>query len=392
MRYKILVLVIMIFSCGQAFSFGLNPIDFGVRSVAMGGTSLASANDASAIYSNPALLTNVRSKTFNGSFRSGGDKFGFSRIYDDEFIGQNEENSGSYSKTFLGLDMMGFVYPEERSTTETSFGLSLRTEYQNEIQSSSSKQFIVGCQCLSFGSGMKLTKNLLVGFNINLRLGSEFDDQEKYEYKGQNLGFGLGIVFPDYPTILPQTVGITYSTSYRMEMDYPDGQTIGDGFPIGRITLPKLLISEIPSQFGLGAEWKLDNLTVAIDTKMLRYSVLNFYSKDVYHFFAGIEHAREFEKSTFFTRAGFAQKDLYLDLPNPVILYLDLPNPVIVNSSTLSAGIGLEHNLITYDIAISYSISDQEKPNNIIFPHIGTEKTDLNEFRIMMGLKIISKY
>jgi long-subunit fatty acid transport protein len=378
MRKISLFLILVLSINGIAFGYSLNLTSFGVRSVAMGGTSVASSNDASALYNNPALLAKVRKITFNGSFLAGADKVDSSTIYNDVYSEPYVVKNEGYGKTFLSLDMVGFVFPSMQSKVDNSYGLTIRTEYPTTARDLESSLFVGGIECLSFGSGIQLIENLLVGYSLNLRIGSEQHSHDKLTHKGINGGVGLAIVFPESPVFVPTTVGITYSMPYEMEFEYTNSyRTIGFDVIDGIASCSGNNPMDIPSQLGFGAAWELKNLLFTIDAKRFGYSELDNYTKDVYHIMSGVEHKKELKESTLHTRAGYAYKDVDQSMYERLHTY----------ANVFSVGCGLEHNLITYEIAFSYNNMTSDDYRTDYY----TSKKNPGEFRILMGLKIVGK-
>jgi hypothetical protein len=383
---KILLLIILVLSMNSlVFGYGFNPIDFGVRSVAMGGTSVASANDATAIYSNPALLAINRVLTFNGSFRTGADSKRFTSKFDDSYNGENIDIKDSYNEKFIGLDLVGVVVPTERRGVDYSYGLSLITEYQTMIKSSGNTPFVKGGQCLSLGSGVKLAKNFLIGYSINFRFGLENGNFGKREYNGFNIATGAAFLLPDYHAVIPETIGLFVSFPYRLEFKYKNSSEYTHSSNGWGNYSTKPPYVDVPYRFGLGLQWKMDNLTVALDFIRERHSDIEDYynptSDDLYQVRTGIEHIKEFENFRLYSRLGYSNRESYL--------YLN--DNFIANSNLLSAGFGLEQNQMMFEVAFSYVSTIQE--GIVIDPTNNTaaQKTDLDEIRILMGLKFTFK-
>ncbi len=385
MRNLLIVVLFILSVTGQAFSYGFNPIDFGVRSVAMGGTSVASANDISTVYSNPALLAKIKKITFNGSFRTGTDGKAFSSRFDNSFEGENIDIKKSFSETFIGLDQIGFVVPMEKRGTDYSYGLSWKTEYQTMIKPSGKTPFVIGGQSIAFGSGVKLMESFLVGYSLGVRFGSERGITGIREYAGLGIGLGAAVLLPEYPVFVPQTIGFKVAFPYQLNIKYKNSPEYSQGSNEWGYLGTEPPYYDVPYQFGWGFEWRIKNLTVVLDLIRKRYSEFNNFSglnvDEVNQVRSGFEHVMEFENFKFYSRLGYSNRDQYLYLSDGFV----------ANSNLFSAGFGIEQKRVMFEVAISHSSTTQNGTFSDSESNTIAQKTDLDEFRIVMGLKFTRK-
>ncbi len=113
--------ILVILLAGSLFASGVGLTGIGARATALGGNFRAIANDWSAMYWNPAGMTQIKGMQFGGSFElvMPGSKYTLTQNVPPFGVYKTEEFENE-SKTFY-LPSIGFVY----GTEKMSFGLSV---------------------------------------------------------------------------------------------------------------------------------------------------------------------------------------------------------------------------------------------------------------------------
>ena len=249
----------------QLAGVDFNTLGGGARARGMGGAFMGVADDASAMFWNPAGISQIKKTEF---------AFEFKNTFDKWTLTENRQES-KFDHSYSSLNFVSFAYPFKFSEKNSVFGVAyqkladLYLLEENQFYRYESRGSL---DAITTALGINLSSQISLGLSVNLILngidqtmldkthssweenhtsfsGLNFNLGTIYHYKDRlNLGFVLRTPFD-----LTQREKIT--GAYAISL--PEGK--------GRISMPLI--------FGIGSSYKAtEKLTLALDFESKRYS------------------------------------------------------------------------------------------------------------------------
>ncbi len=371
---KVIFVLIMSFTLSLGlFSNGLNLNSVGTKAATMGGAFVGLANDYSAVFWNPAGLTQMKNQNFAvyGSFIIPAATYQFPQLGIDTQTISNTYPSGAlgYFKPLSDNLVVGFlVYVPAGSGAEwNGEDLMSLAEGQNLEWKS-----MIGMVTFSPAIAYKINDMVSIGATLNFNYGMlDFNmpgiGQYSENLKGTGIGATLGLMVKPSEKV---SLGLSFKTPVKITAT---GEAKMEGAPylgIPTLTATTDATREItwPMWFGAGVAFKpMDNLTVTADIQYTNWKKLdeidvnydnqfwNLIFSGLYNFHLNWEDAIQYRfgfeyalNETLAVRGGF-----YYD-PSPApadTLNILLPE---VSYNAVTIGLGYKSGNLRIDFGFEY--------------------------------------
>jgi long-subunit fatty acid transport protein len=253
----------------QVASAQLSEVDFntiggGAKARGMGGAFMGVADDVTAVFWNPAGISQIEKNEFTIEFKNSFNKWTLKE--------NSQESRADHSYNLVNL--VGFAHPFKLSEKHSVFAVAyqrLADLYLLEENQSYRYENRGGLDAITTALGVNLTPRFSLGLSVNFifngmkettldKANSSWEEND-VSFSGLNFNFGtiyhydrlnLGLILKA-PFDLTQRQKITAASG----VDLPAGK--------GRISMPVI--------FGVGSSYKaMERLTVALDFESKRYS------------------------------------------------------------------------------------------------------------------------
>jgi long-chain fatty acid transport protein len=272
------VFVLAVFVSGSLFSNGLNLNGVGTKANSMGGAFIGLADDYSAVYWNPAGLTQMKEQSFAvyGSFlipkgtyklsSAGIDTQTKSAVYPSGAIGYFKPLSDKLVVGFLGYVPSGSG-AEWDGTALTALSGGKTFKWKS----------MIGMFTLSPVVAYKISDMISVGVTVNFNYGMLQIDRPALGQYSENLtgtGYGatLGLMIKPSEKV---SLGLTYKTSTKITAE---GEAKMEGAGLLKLTTTATATREInwSMWFGAGVALKpIDKLTITADVQYTNWKNLD---------------------------------------------------------------------------------------------------------------------
>ncbi|MBN1897328.1 MAG: hypothetical protein JW827_01005 [Spirochaetes bacterium] len=323
--YIILILVIifpipLLSYSYLGISYGDNVGYYGTRNLGMGGTGVASSDDHSALFSNPACLYHIKSKM--GASLSG------------QYIGGNErildyESPVSYESSFSKFNLNSFgIYVKPLDYCSVAFGyhpqMDFNYESEHAIPENQSEKYGVKyitsegtADNYSFGLSFNLKSYGSVGLSYTILKGSQSlvqginyyddvnrnDEKSKNSYKLKGSAFNMGILGRLVKQIF---IGCYLRTGAEIQIENSSTFTYPSQYGLGFM---------FASLFGYDTVFSLDLLYADYENFSVKprnssaYTPAGFH--EVFEIHSGVEHILVFGKTKVPVRFGYYFQPFY---------------------------------------------------------------------------------
>jgi long-subunit fatty acid transport protein len=360
----------------QVASAQLTGVDFntlggGAKARGMGGAFMGVADDATAIFWNPAGISQIEKNEFSIEFKNATNKW---------TLKENSQKS-KFHHSYNSINFVSLAYPFKLSEKHSVFAVAyqrLADLYLLDENQSYRYERRGGLDAITAALGINLAPQISLGLSANLILnGMEQTTLDKtnssWEEKNTSfsgLSFGLGTIYHymdrlNFGFILKTPFGLTE----REKITGAYGISLPEGK--GRISMPLI--------FGIGSSYKAtDKLTLALDFESKRYSKSEqvkpswlyhqnlslasqgdtTYSlgwKDCNQFRLGVEYLLSTNLGTIPLRAGYR---------NEPRVYSDANGDQIAGN-VFSLGLGLVLDKISFDLAYEAALAKIDGGNSI---------------------------
>ena len=371
---KVIFVLIMSFTFSLSlFSNGLNLNSVGTKAATMGGAFIGLANDYSAVFWNPAGLTQMKNQNFAvyGSFIMPKATYQFPQLGIDTQTISNTYPSGAlgYFKPLSDNLVVGFlVYVPAGSGAEWNGEDLMSLSEGQDLEWKS----MIGMVTFSPAIAYKISDMVSIGATLNFNYGMlDFNmpgiGQYSENLKGTGIGATLGLMVKPSEKV---SLGLSFKTPVKITAT---GEAKMEGAPylgIPTLTATTDATREItwPMWFGAGVAFKpMDNLTVTADIQYTNWKKLdeidinydnqfwNLLFGNLYKFHLNWEDAIQYRfgfeyalNETLAVRGGF-----YYD-PSPApadTLNILLPE---VSYNAVTIGLGYKSGNLRIDFGFEY--------------------------------------
>jgi len=255
----------------QIASAQLAGVDFnttggGARARGMGGAFLGVANDVTAIFWNPAGISQIKEAEFIMEFKN---------TLNQWTLKSNSQES-KFDHSYNSINFVSFAYPFKFSDKNSAFAVAyqrLADLYSLEESQSYRYESRGGLDAITTALGINLTPQISLGLSVNLilngvdqtMLDKAHSSWEENHTSFSGLNFNLGTIY-HYRDRL--NLGFVLRTPF----DLTQREKITGAYAIslpegkGRISMPLI--------FGMGSSYKAtEKLTLALDFESKRYSM-----------------------------------------------------------------------------------------------------------------------
>ena len=252
-------------SSAQLAGADFNATGGGARARGMGGAFMGVADDATAIFWNPAGISHVKKTEFTIEFKHNQNKWTLKES------GQEFKFDHSYSS----LNSVSFAYPFKFSDKNSAFAVAyqrLADLYSLEESQSYRYESRGGLDAITAALGINLNPQISLGLSVNLMLnGIDQTTLDKAQTSWEEnhtsfsgLNFNLGTIY-HYRDRL--SLGFVLRTPFDLTQREKITGAFGISLPEGRSRISMPLI------FGMGSSYKVtEKLTFALDFESKRYS------------------------------------------------------------------------------------------------------------------------
>jgi len=378
MKYlKTVILVSLLLTVSISVQAGtFDPVNVGARASAMGGAYIGLADDASAVYWNPAGLAGLNRTEWQITARSRKD------ILETDFqVGTMTDTKKDHSH--FGVSFAGLAVPFELYDKKMAFAIGymrpieLITYYESSFNDAV-EDIKGGVFSLSPTFAMELMEGVSFGAGVNIWTGKrtcdiyQFSSDLEWEakYSGTNFTFGTQVDVQKFAENIPVTIGVSAKTPFDLGIDYED-LTFGTDIDSATVISYDM---EMPFMFGVGIAYRpIENLVLTADfenrvwstSELIEYHngnenvYINSKSgEDIRQLRFGAEYSMEIGESTVAFRGGYAR------IPT---LKADWDGSKYTDqtvSNLFSAGLGFSSNRYALDLVWSQQQYERESQTN----------------------------
>jgi len=345
-----------------------NNIFAGVRAAGMGGAQIAAADDGSALWYNPALLTRIRRMELSGSLN-------YQRFFNRTDFGTVRSDDFQFNKTRFSSFWGVFPVPTEQGGLSLAVGafrikdFDRLFRYENQtgwLNNPTGDGFgegeddLGGLWSYSLGGGIEISRHMSLGLSFDILDGRDnytyfsdsvandildsYDMNIKNDYSGYSGKAGLAYsAGPNFH------IGATikFPTYMKVKQEFTDSDHIWPELTQYKYTLP--------FSFGIGGLYAIKNLLLAADFVYTDYTELEYRSgvrpedaaevRHVYKDVANINLGAEY----FVPQWGLTVRGGYSHDPIPFTYY-----PVGDQYHVFTAGFGyLLDRTLKFDMAVN---------------------------------------
>lgn len=358
----------------QAASAQLAGVDFntlggGAKARGMGGAFMGVADDATAVYWNPAGLSQIGKNEFTIEFKNSFSKW---------TLKENGQES-KFDHSHNSINFVSFAYPFKLSDKHSVFAVAyqrLADFYLLEENHSYRYESTGGLDAVTGALGIKLTPQVSLGLSVNFILnGMDQTMLNKANSSWQETKTSFSGVDVKLGTLYRHMDRLNFGFILKAPFDLSEREKItgayGISFPEGkgRISMPLI--------FGIGSSYKAtERLTLALDFESKRYSkseqvkpgwlyhqsltladqgdtTYNLGWKDCNQFRLGLEYLLATDLGTIPLRAGYR---------NEPRVYSDATGDQIVGN-VFCFGLGLILDKISFDLAYEATLATIDGAN-----------------------------
>lgn len=363
-----------------------NNIFVGVRAAGMGGAQIAAADDGSALWYNPALLTRIRRLELSGSLN-------YQRFFNRTDYGPVESHDYQLNRTRLSSIWGVFPVPTEQGglslavaanrikSFDRVFRFENRTGWAGDFIGDGiggGEDDLGGLRVYSFGGGLEISRHMSLGLSLDL-----YDGRDNYSYfideiSGVNQ-YSYNMSLKDDYSGYSAKVGMAYSAGPNFHLGatikMPTYMTIKQEFIDSDMRWPEYSRYKytLPYSFGVGGLYAIQNLLLAADFIYADYTELEYRSgvsqedamrvRDAYRDVVNINAGAEY----FIPKWGLTVRGGYSHDPIPFTYY-----PVSDQYHVITAGFGyLLDRTLKFDMAVNLLSWSRRDP---YFNDIGTKE------------------
>lgn len=390
-KFSLTFFVAALLCFAQIASAQLAGVDFntlggGAKARGMGGAFMGVADDVTAVFWNPAGISQIRKNEFTIEFKNSFNKWTLKES------GQESKFDHSHNS----INFVSFAYPFKFSEHHSVFAVAyqrLADLYLLEENQSYRYESRGGLDAITGALGINLTPQISLGLSVNFifngvdqtMLDKANSSWEENNTTFSGLNFNLG-------TIYHYSDRLNFGFILKTPFDLTEREKINGAYGIslpegkGRISMPII--------FGIGSSYKVtEKLTLAFDFESRRYSkseqvkpswlyhqslsladqgdtTYNLEWKDCNQFRLGVEYLWSTDLGIIPLRAGYRYEPR---------VYSDAAGNQVVGD-VFCLGLGLVLDKVSFDLAYEATLATIE----------GTNSTSLDEFRknIFLSTKV----
>jgi len=382
------VSLVIVFAAGSAWGLGFRNPDQGARATGQGEAFVAQADDASAIYYNPAGLTQVKGTQFTSGMYLSFPNINFHPVGGGELSAQDDMFMLPHA--YVASD---FGLPKWR------FGLGFNIPYGNSITwgSGTPWAFLVDKSTMAIYNiaptvAYQITDQLSIGAGLNIYYGdlmSRFNYSSlanHFEFRGDGIAVGatVGLLWKPH---WQHSFGATYRSPFSVNFD---GTAVVNNAPLPPPTLgpsPANLTMDFPQSLAVGYAFRpTKKLKLEFDVEWTNWDTLSvvtlnssnpfvagdpratipFHWTDSLFYEFGIEYTINEQWQV---RAGYIFSD------NTVPTTTFSPNLPDNDRDVLSAGLTFNTPRYTVNVTYQYSRTHDRAVSNALLPP-GTWKSE----------------
>jgi long-subunit fatty acid transport protein len=367
MKYKIVLVVVIILSLPQLiFAQDFNIIGAGARARGMGGAFIGVADDATATSWNPAGLVRLEKPEASivGLFES------YNVTTDISDYDTDPYKSSHFTLNYLSA-AMPLAIGEKNLVAAIAMQQVMDLYYKVEDDQSKEEQ-TGGVNAITPAIGIQLTPSFSLGASVNIYTGkSNYSSEDKSgfldpykskeEYSGTNFVIGGSFDFNNF------RIGVVFKTPF--------------GLKLKSDTYERTLY--MPQMLGIGAAFSVsENLTIAADYEMRKYSSTKYEDKDtgekykptyfspftedlkegwedINQIRVGAEYLMMSGNNVLPLRAGFATTPtLFTDSEDKQISGINLTAGIGLIMGKLNFDLGFEYNMFAMEIQDMGNVTD----------------------------------
>jgi hypothetical protein len=272
-------------SLAQNFKPNYHFAGSGARAEGLGGAFISVADDATALFWNPAGLSHLDRSQASFSSRFVSDNGDFTDPYSNDPLTRGKKTS--IGQSHIAFNFGSIAIPIRIGAMR--FGLALAYQRQMDLYTdmninSSSKNARGGVDSFTPGFGINLGSVFSIGASVNFWMGKQDDDEileatvtkhQSVNYKGSNIVAGALLDLNKLESPIPIAIGVCMHTAFNLNADVNSTNGYVDGS--SRRQYHANQDTRMPFILGVGLSvHPSENIIIAVDGELHKYAETEF--------------------------------------------------------------------------------------------------------------------